>query len=143
MITFNATLLVQLINYLILLFILNRILLRPIGNIIERRNKKIEDETKQFENIQQETKELIEKCVSVEKKARKEASEQSNLLKKEAGEKAEEIFNKTKEDIIGIREEADREIDSKIEEASSSLKKFASELAEELTEKVIGRRFAS
>ena len=143
MINVNATLLVQIINFLILMFILNRILLRPISNIIERRSKKIEDEKTQLENLHQETKELIEKCASVEKKARKEASDQSNLLKKEAGEKAEDIFSRTKEEIIGIREEADREIDRKIEEASSSLKKFASELAEELTEKVIGRRFAS
>jgi F-type H+-transporting ATPase subunit b len=143
MINVNATLLVQIINFLILLFILNRILLRPISSVIERRSKKIEDETKQFENLQQETKELTEKCASVEKKARKEASDQSNLLKKEASEKAEDIFSKAKEDIIRIREEADMEIDSKIEEASSSLRKFASDLAEELTEKVIGRRFAS
>ena len=143
MINVNATLLVQIINFLILLFILNRILLRPISNIIERRSNKIEDETKQLGNLQQETKDLIERCASVEKKARKEASEQSNLLKKEAGEKAEDIFNKTKEDISNIRKEADREIDSKIEEASRSLKKFASDLSEELTEKVIGRRFAS
>ncbi len=143
MINVNATLIVQIINFLILMFILNRILLRPISNIIERRSQKIEDEKKRLDNLQQETKELIEKCVAVEKKARKEAAEQSSLLKKEAGEKAEEIFNRAKDDISAIREEADREIDSKIEEASRSLKKFASGLAEELTEKVIGRRFAS
>ena len=143
MINVNATLIVQIINFLILMFILNRILLKPIRNIIERRSRKIDDEVKQLENLQQETKELVEKCMSVEKKARKDASEQSNLLRKEASDKAEEIFNRAKDDISGIREEADREIDSKIEEASRSLKKFASELAEELTEKVIGRRFAS
>ncbi len=143
MINVNATLIVQIINFLILMFILNRILLRPISNIIERRNQKIEDEKKRLDNLQQETKELIEKCVSVEKKARKEAAEQSSLLKKEAGEKAEDIFNKAKDDINAIREESNREIDSKVEEASRSLKKFASDLAEELTEKVIGRRFAS
>ena len=143
MINVNATLIVQIINFLILMFILNRILLKPIRNIIERRSRKIDDEVKQLENLQQETKELVEKCMSVEKKVRKDASEQSNLLRKEASDKAEEIFNRAKDDISGIREEADREIDSKIEEASRSLKKFASELAEELTEKVIGRRFAS
>jgi F-type H+-transporting ATPase subunit b len=125
------------------MFILNKIFLRPISNIIEKRNQKIKDEQKQLNNLQQETKELIEKCVSIESKARKEAAGQSNFLKKEAGEKAEDILNRAKDEISGIREETDREINSKIEEASRSLKKFASNLAEELTEKVIGRRFAS
>ena len=143
MINVNATIIVQIINFLILMFILNRILLRPIKNIIERRSIKIEEETKRLDNLQQETKELIEKCTSIEAKARKKAVEQSNLLKKEAGEKAEDIFTRAKDEIAGIRQETDREIDSKIEDASLSLKKFASELAEELTEKVIGRRFAS
>ena len=143
MISVNATLFVQIINFLILMFILNRIFLRPITDIIEKRNKKIEDEHKQLDSLQQETKELIEKCVSIENKARKEAVRQSNLLKKEAGEEAEDILSKARDEISGIREETDREIDSKIEEASLSLKKFASDLAEELTEKVIGRRFAS
>ncbi|MBN2419631.1 MAG: ATP synthase F0 subunit B [Deltaproteobacteria bacterium] len=142
MINVNATLLVQIINFLILMFILNRILLKPITEIIERRSKKIEDEKKRLVNLQQEAKELVEKCESIERKARKEASEQSNILKKEASEKAEDIFNRAKEEINSIREEADREINSKIEEASLSLKIFASELADELTEKVIGRRFA-
>ena len=143
MISVNATLFVQIINFLILMFILNRIFLRPITGIIEKRNKKIKDEQIQLNNLQQETKELIEKCVSIESKAKKEALGQSNILKKEAGEKAEDILNKARDEISGIREETDREIDSRIEEASLSLKKFASDLADELTEKVIGRRFAS
>lgn len=143
MININATLVVQILHFLILMFILNRILLQPILNIIEKRSKKIEDEEKQLDNLQQETKELIGKCLAIEKDARKKAVEQSSLLRNEASEKAEEIFNKAKDEIIGIIEETDREIDSKIEAASSSLKEFASDIAEELTEKVIGRRFAS
>lgn len=143
MININATLVVQILHFLILMFILNRILLQPILNIIEKRSKKIEDEEKQLDNLQQETTELIEKCLAIEKDARKKAVEQSSLLRSEASEKAEEIFNKAKDEISGIIEETDREIDSKIEAASSSLKKFASDIAEELTEKVIGRRFAS
>ena len=143
MINVNATLIVQIINFLILLFILNRILLRPIMDIVEKRSAKIEDEKERLINLEEETRTLMEKCISIEKESRKKAMEQSALLKKEAGEQAEEFFNKAKDEISGIREETDKEIESKIEEASQSLKKMASDIAEELTEKVIGRRFAS
>ncbi len=143
MISINATLIVQVIHFLILMFILNRIMLKPIMNIIERRSRKIEEDKKQREDLKSETEELVQKCISIEKEARKKAVAESSLLRSEASEKAEDIVNKARDEISGIREKADHEIDSKIEEASSSLKKFASEIAEELTEKVIGRRFVS
>lgn len=143
MINVNATLIIQIINFLILLFILNRILLRPIMEIVEKRSAKIEDDKDRLNNLEEETRALMEKCISIEKESRKKAMEQNALLKKEAGDQAEEIFNKVKDEVSGIREETDKEIQGKIEEASRSLKKMASDIAEELTEKVIGRRFAS
>ena len=143
MINVNATIVVQIISFLILVFILNKILLRPIMEIVEKRSVKIKDEQERLNNLEEETRSLMEKCVSIEKESRKKAIEQSALLRKEASDQAEEIFNKTKDEISGIREETDKEIQSKIEEASLSLKKMASDLAEELTEKVIGRRFAN
>jgi len=143
MININATILIQIINFLVLLFILNRILLRPIMNVIEKRDRKIEDEKEQLINLEEETKTLIEKCISIEKDARKKALGKNSTLKKEADDEAEKIFNSARDEINGIRKASDKEIESKIEEASRSLKEFASELSEELTEKVIGRRFAS
>lgn len=143
MINVNATLIVQIINFLILIFIINRILFRPIMDIVEKRSAKIKNEEERLNNLEEETRALIEKCSSIEKETRKKAMEQSALLRKEASDQSEEIFNKVKDEINGIRDEADKEIQSKIEEASLSLKKFASDIAEELTEKVIGRRFAS
>ena len=143
MINVNATIVIQIINFLVLLFILNRILLRPIMDIVEKRNSKIKEEKQQLINLEEETKALIERCASIEKDARKKALEQNSALKKEADDEAEKIINSARDEINGIREESEKEIDSKIEEASRSLRDFASELAEELTEKVIGRRFAS
>lgn len=143
MINVNATLVVQIINFLILIFIINRILFRPIMDIVEKRSAKIKNEEERLNNLEEETRALIEKCSSIEKETRKKAMEQSALLRKEASDQSEEIYNKVKDEISGIREEADKEIQSKIEEASLSLQKFASDIAEELTEKVIGRRFAS
>ena len=143
MINVNATLVVQIINFLILIFIINRILFRPIMDIVEKRSAKIKNEEERLKNLEEETRALIEKCSSIEKETRKKAMAQSALLRKEASDQSEEIFNKVKDEINGIREEADKEIQSKIEEASISLQNFASEIAEELTEKVIGRRFAS
>jgi len=142
MINVNATLIVQIISFLVLVYILNRILLKPIMNIIEKRSSKIANDKEQLANLKEETESLIEKCISIEKDARKKALDQNSSLKREADKEADDLFNIAKNEIKGIREEADREIESKIEEANQSLKEFASQLSEDLTIKVIGRRFA-
>ena len=43
MINLDITLVVQMINFLVLLFVLNKILFRPIRNIIKERNQIVED----------------------------------------------------------------------------------------------------
>ncbi|MFC1839047.1 hypothetical protein ACFL1N_05680 [Thermodesulfobacteriota bacterium] len=143
MININATLFLQIIHFLILLFILNRILIRPIMEVVKKRRVHIDDEEKLLNDLESETRELMDKCVSIERDERKKALEESSLLKKEANDAAEEFYNTAKGEISGIRDQADKEIENKIDEARQSIQDFASELAGELTEKVIGRRFAS
>ncbi|MBN2190552.1 MAG: ATP synthase F0 subunit B, partial [Candidatus Aureabacteria bacterium] len=43
MIDLNSTLLVQMVNFLLLILILNFLLYKPVFKIIEKRNKKIEE----------------------------------------------------------------------------------------------------
>jgi F-type H+-transporting ATPase subunit b len=143
MININATLFLQIIHFLILLFILNRILIRPIMKVVEKRRVHIDDEEKLLNNLEEETRELMDKCASIERDARKKALEESSLLKKEANDTVEEFYEAAKNEISGIIDQADKEIDIKIDEARKTLEDFATDLAGELTEKVIGRRFAS
>ena len=143
MISINATLLIQIIHFLILVFILNRLMFRPILRVIEDRDKHLENENKNLDRLKEETDELIARCTSVEMGAKKKANAESLNLKKEAIEISEKIFSDTRDEIASIRDEADREIDLKLKEARKSLRDEALILAEELTEKLIGRRSAS
>ena len=143
MISINATLFIQIIHFLILVFILNRLLFRPIMRIISERANHMENEKKQLNNIEEETKELVKKCMSIERETRKKAGEENSRFRREANETAEKIFSDTKEEISAIRDKADREIDKKIQDAQQAMKDEAAFLAGELIEKVIGRRFAN
>ena len=63
MISVNATLIIQIIHFLLLVFILNRIMFRPIMRLIDERGKHIEDTKKQMANIEMETNELANRCL--------------------------------------------------------------------------------
>lgn len=140
MISINATLLLQIIHFLILMFILDRLMFRPILRIIHERDRHIEDAKNQLDVVERETRELTDKCVAMERNARRDAGEESAHLKREAVEAADKILSDTREGVTAIRVKAEDEIDRKLEEAQQSLRKEAVILAGELTMKLIGRR---
>jgi len=140
MINVNATILLQIIHFLILLFILNRLLIQPIMKVINDREKHMADRYKLLADFKEETEGLVEKCVSIERNARIDAGENSSRLRREAIEIAEKIFSNTKEEVTTIRSETEKEVNNKLKEAQQYLQTEAAVLAEELIEKVLGRR---
>jgi F-type H+-transporting ATPase subunit b len=143
MINVNATIFLQIIHFLILLFILNRLLIQPILKVINDRVNHMANGYKQLEDFKEEAKGLIEKCASIERNARIDAGEESSRLRKEATEIAEKIFSDTREEVTAIRGEAEKMVDNKLKEAQQYLQNEAAILADELIEKVMGRRFAN
>ena len=143
MINVNATIVLQIMQFLVLIFILNRLIFRPIMKIMDERSQHVEERRKQLVNLKEETEELVNKCVSMEKDARKEAGENSSELRREANEIAEKIFSDTRDEVSEIKNKAVKEVEAKLEEAQQSLRKEAEKLAEDLAMKVVGRRFAN
>ena len=140
MISINATLFIQIINFLILVFILKRFMYGPIMKLINDRIQYVEDAKIKIENIETETAELVDKCVSMEKAARADAGNESAQMKKEANLVAEQIFEETREEVADIRKKAEQEITGQIENARQFLRDEAVALSDAITEKVMGRR---
>ena len=140
MISINATLFIQIVHFLILAYILNRFLFRPIRNTITDRDRHIEESRKEVANIETETRDLVDKCLALEKGARKSAGEESNDIRKEAIAASEKLFEDTRKEVAGIRKEVDDEVDRQMDQAKAFLDNEAAMLADEIIEKVIGRR---
>ena len=143
MISINATLFIQIIHFLILVFILNRLMLRPILKLIDERDQYIRDLKKEVVKLEEETTELIDKCVSIEKTAKQDAVVERSQLKEEAVEIAEKIFSGTREEVALIRDKAEEKVDEQLKNAQQYLQSEAMILAEEITGRVIDRRIAN
>lgn len=143
MISINATLIIQVIHFLILVFILNRILFRPIMNMIEKRAQHIKDESRKLDNLEDETKELAKKWETLLRDTRKDAGYESSRIKHEAMEVAEKLINETREETASIKENAAKEIEAKLSEARKFIQEEAMSLAGSITEKIIGRRISN
>lgn len=134
------TLILQLLQFLLLIWILNRLMFRPLLRLINDRDQHIEKIKQDVENMERETIDLTNKSMAMEKDARLNAGEERARLKQEANSQSDLIFEDTRKEIEQIMGEAEKEIDDQVEKAKGFLRREAAEIADEIIEKVMGRR---
>ena len=108
-------LLFQIINFLILLFILRKVLYKPILNLLEARRKKIEEgllKSEKFEEEWQKIKDMErakaseteKQAVQIVEKARLDAVKKEKEILEMARKNSEKIVNDAKKDIAKEKE---------------------------------------
>ena len=139
MLKLDYTLLIQIANFLILLFILNIVLYRPIRRILARRKGEMETFEKMIGDFQEKSvqneKELEEGRIGarkdgfIEKESlRTEGVEQEKWLVQEAISSATEKISLAKQDI-----------EKQMATVSRSLESDAVDFSREVAEKILGR----
>lgn len=120
----------QIINFGILIFVLNKFLYKPILKIIEQRNKKIEDSIKAAESALKEkaTIEVIKKKAVEE--AEKEAVKIIEASRSQAGQTGKTIIEEA-------REQAAKEVDKKLILMTDKLNQQEAEITHRLTDLVV------
>ena len=142
MISINATLFVQILHLLILVFILNRLMFRPILKVINERNEHIEKTESEIGNITLETERLKDEFISTNRNARKEATEERSKIRDSGIVNAEKVLNASRVKVASIRAQGEENADQEFNKAQPLLRGEAVMLAEEIMESVIGRRIA-
>ena len=143
LITINGTLFHQLIAFLIFLFIINRIMFRPLLGVMSERESFIEkiklDTADQAKALEQLTDEVKKR----ESEVRKEAVEIRHELEEGGVQEASEILQSTRQEIDSIKEKMESKVKSQISEAKEHLKKESEALAVDIMEKLLDRRLIS
>ena len=143
LITINSTLFHQLIAFLIFLFIINRIMFRPLRSVIAERNTVIEkiklDTTSAGNTLERLHDELKER----ESKVRSEALQVQHELEEKGNQQSAEIMQSTLREIELLRKKNEASVKAQIMEARKHLQKESETLAQNIMEKLLGRRLAS
>lgn len=142
MISINATLVLQVLHFLILVFVLNRILFRPILKVIDERTTYIETTTHEIKDLEVETELLRQKHVSLQNEARKNDTLERTQIRGLGITEAEKTVSEVRQEISSIRATADKEAERQLEKTLPMLQGEAAKLADEIFEKVVGRRIA-
>jgi F-type H+-transporting ATPase subunit b len=135
----DYTLLIQIVTFLVLIYILNLLLYKPILAIIDRRKKQLEElenEIKLFkESVDKRVAEYEEKL----KQAKANATELKKEIIKEGDNQAKSIIDVVRNEIPLMTHEFQQKMDKEIQAARQILSSQSRKLSSEIAEKVLGR----
>ncbi len=140
LISINETLVVQLISFLIFLFIINRIMFRPLRRIIMERENHVEkinlDIAAAGKSLDGVTDQIREKETAV----RTEAFDLSKKAREQGTRESAQMFSAVRAEIIDLQSKARIESAVQLAEARKKLDNESKILAVSIMEKVLERR---
>ena len=140
LISINETLVFQVISFLIFMFIINRLMFRPLRQVMDQRVEHIDrinrDINEAEDEIERLTRSIEERRIEVQTEGETLAKELKNTGAKAAGEILEEI----KAEIDQLKTKTAKELDLKIIEARQHLQDESKALAVHIMEKIVDRR---
>ena len=143
LISINETLIVQVISFLIFLFLINRIMFRPLRNVMADRDIYIERVQLDIVEAREKMEDINRRIEEQEADTRKEALEIKAMREETGNQQAREIIEAVREEITSTSNKTQKEIDSRIAEARQSLEAESMDLSLKIIEKILERRLAT
>ncbi len=140
MISLNATIFVQVILFLVLLFILNKKLIQPLHQVILERQAFIKQKTKELEALEEQLKSLEQQYEERLQQASRDALAIKEKYRQEGVAIARETMADVQETISKLRLKVKAEVEEELKRAREQLHEIAEALSYDFTEKVLGRR---
>ncbi|MCP4351255.1 MAG: ATP synthase F0 subunit B [Desulfobacterales bacterium] len=130
---------IQIINFILLIWILNVILYRPIRNILLQRKNKVSGFEDSIENLNKGADEKKEAFASGLKDARSKGVKEKESLMQAAADEEKEIINRINEKAAAELAKVKEKIVKDTEEVRVSLQKETDTFANEIGNKILGR----
>jgi F-type H+-transporting ATPase subunit b len=140
MVEINLTIVIQVLQFLILVFILNRLLFKPIGQVLSERKAKITAWEEKTRQLQGSARSKLESYESQLKKERARVQAGQAQLTIELKEREEESLRSVAEEAARLVASTQQSLAEERERLRSELRQQAAELSQILAEKVLGRK---
>lgn len=140
MISLNATIVVQVTLFLLLLYALNRIMIQPLHRIVLEREELIARKKEELAAAHRSLEQIEQDYRKRLKRAEVEARAVQGRIHDEASSKAEQVIRTTQEQVTVLRQKVREQVARELEKARRELKEQAEMLSFEITHKVVGRR---
>jgi F-type H+-transporting ATPase subunit b len=142
MIDIDWTLFAQIINFLLLVFLLNVVLFRPIRNAIKDRQAKLLAQEAEFNLLMDQGRSLEDEIKEKLAAARREGAGARETLKQEGAQAEASLLEEVKRQVEVEWATVEKKIKADVAKARTSLHKQAQTFAQLLATKILGRELS-
>lgn len=137
MLEFNWTFIVLAINFIVLLFILNAILFKPLLRIFKERDDTVKGALDTAKEMNEKREEGIARMNRELSETRTKAKEIFEALKTEGLSKQREMLSATEAEAVGTLEKARAEIKAEAQKARQALRADVDKFSDEIVRKLV------
>jgi len=143
LISINATFAVQLISFLIFLYIMNRIMFRPLRSTMEQRDIYIDRVKEEIRSGKEKLDQLAEELDAQRAQVVKEADTVAKSLESEGDRQAAEMIEQARQQITAMRSETEARVVDQVQQARKAIAQEVQDVTVAVMEKVLHRRLSS
>ena len=142
MVGFTADLPMNMANLIVLIWLLNKLLYRPVLKFMEERNKRIQRMIEEAQTDRAKAKEFVGETEQELARIRKESTDMLRQAREEAQQERSRLIEEADKERDSILEGAQREIRLQVEKARVELRGEVAGLAVEIAQQVVGGSLA-
>ncbi len=139
MVGFTANMPIQMANMIIMIWILNKLLYRPVLNFMEERNNRIHRQMAEAEANRKKAEEQVRQTEQELGKIRKESAGMLRQARKDAEDERHRLIQEAEKDRSVILDKAQREIDLQVKKAKAEIRGEVARLAVQISQQVVGQ----
>lgn len=140
MINLDITFIIQIVNFLILMLVLNFLLYKPVRKFLAERTSEIASGHEKAAEVDRDVQDKINLYETRLREAKIKASEERGILKKAALAEETSILDKARKEATDSVNALKGQVAKEATEAREYLKEQTQSLSLEICEKVLGRR---
>jgi F-type H+-transporting ATPase subunit b len=140
LISINETFFIQLISFLVFLFILNRVMIRPLRQTMEERDFHFEAIKKDISKADTSYTSIMKEIHAKEATVRKEALSLNKQAEDAGSQEAQEIFKKVTAEIRTLKNQTEADINAMLTAARKQVQNESEKLGIALMEQILDRR---
>jgi F-type H+-transporting ATPase subunit b len=143
LITINETLIFQLLSFFLFVFILNRIMIRPLKRVMNERESLLDRISGEISTTEKNFDEISHEIEAQENAARNAAYKIRNQIEDSGQQAADEILAQARKDIDAQKTKAHEHMMARLEAARQEIQKEAAVISDRMIASLLGRRSAS
>ncbi len=140
LISINATIVAQLISFLIFMMLINRLMYYPLQDIMAERDRQFEQMKNDIKTVEADLENIRLQIDAETNNVKDEAFAVQKQLEKDAAQQSEAFFAEVNNEITRLSAETQADVDRQLANARKGLAEESERVATALMEKVLHRR---